>query len=82
MGVRAVIRFAGSRVLLSRSRTGSRTHPWLGAVTHFVGSSSRSPLCHGFADSPVARCRHPLRGFTRVAVLVAHGFADYFVPCS
>jgi hypothetical protein len=43
--------------------TGSRTHLWLYAVTHFVGSWSRSPSFHGFADSPVALCRHPLRGF-------------------
>src|SRR6185503_15069978 len=45
--------------------TGSRTHPWLHADTRFAGSRDGLPLFHGFADSPVATCRHPLRGFAR-----------------
>jgi hypothetical protein len=48
--------------------TGSRTHPWLDSVTRFAGSpvlyarGLHGFVSHGFADSPVARSRHPLRG--------------------
>jgi hypothetical protein len=33
------------------------------AVTHFVGSLVGTGFAHGLADSPVAKRRHPLRGF-------------------
>ena len=33
----AVTRFAGSHVGSRRASTGSRTHPWLHAVTRFAG---------------------------------------------
>src|SRR6185503_16694569 len=53
------------RALDCHCSTGSRTHPWLHAATRFAGSRAGLPLFHGFADSPVATCRHPLRGFAR-----------------
>jgi hypothetical protein len=37
----------------------------LAARRHFVGSRVQAGLAHGFADSPVAILRHPLRGFGR-----------------
>src|SRR6185503_6323421 len=39
------------------------------------GFLSRRGLDHGFADSPVAICRHPLRGFLSRRGM-HHGFAD------
>ena len=73
MNLHSVTRFAGL-YRVSAFSTGSRTHPWLHAVTRFAGSY-RFRFLHGFADSPVATCRHPLRGFvSRFRFL--HGFAD------
>ena len=64
------------RVATPDCTTGSRTHPWLHAVTRFAGSRRDSGLHHGFADSPVATCRHPLRGFASRLSRLRHGFAD------
>ena len=58
----SVTHFVGSRDSSGVS-TGSRTHPWQHSVTHFVGSRHWAGRVHGFADSPVATLRHPLRGF-------------------
>ena len=62
----AVTRFAGWSDRFTAGSTGSRTHPWLHAVTRFAGSRVGAGGHHGFADSPVATCRHPLRGFAPV----------------
>jgi len=69
-----------------RATTGSRTHPWLYAVTRSAGSSLRTPPSrnHGFADSPVALCRHPLRGFEPTDPAIAQprvrGLTRGFMP--
>ena len=50
----------------------------LRAVARFAGLVSPiAPGFHGFADSPVALFRHPLRGLRNyVSPDVIHGFAD------
>src|SRR6185503_996493 len=56
------------------------------ASSRVRGGTRTTTTTHGFADSPVATCRHPLRGFgARRGLLLptgsrttTHGFADYY----
>jgi hypothetical protein len=57
--------FGGLAFVRSRHSTGSRTHPWLYSSPPSWVRTIRCAVDHGFADSPVALFRHPLRGFGR-----------------
>src|SRR4030095_14465110 len=67
MGASTVTPFGGWARL--RSITGSRTHPWL--IASPPRGLGAAPFNHGFADSPVALLRQPLRGLGGAAPLPA-----------
>jgi hypothetical protein len=80
----SVTPFGGSDHSMRGATTGSRTHPWLYSATPFGVSEPRlspSPTgslsVHGFADSPVALFRYPLRGFGRFVMRVSTGLRTH-----